>query len=58
MERWFGQTRSEWRRRIQQGGVTLDGEPVADLTVSAGQLAGRRIKAGKAARYQGVVRGR
>ena len=28
LERWFGQTRSEWRRRIQQGGVSLDGEPV------------------------------
>ena len=30
LERWFGQTRSEWRRRIQQGGVSLDGEPVAE----------------------------
>ena len=29
LERWFGQTRSEWRRRIQQGGVSLDGEPVS-----------------------------
>jgi tyrosyl-tRNA synthetase len=58
MERWFGQTRSEWRRRIQQGGVTLDGEPVAVLAVPADQLEGRRIKAGKAARFQGVVRGR
>jgi tyrosyl-tRNA synthetase len=57
MERWFGQTRSEWRRRIQQGGVTLDGEPVTVLAVPADQLAGRRIKAGKAARFQGLVRG-
>ena len=36
MERWFGQTRSEWRRRIQQGGVSLDGEPVTELAVPAG----------------------
>ena len=56
MERWFGQTRSEWRRRIQQGGVSLDGEPQASLTISAAQLSGRRLRAGKSARFQGVVR--
>ena len=56
MERWFGQTRSEWRRRIQQGGVSLDGEPLASLTISAAQLSGRRLRAGKSARFQGVVR--
>ena len=57
MERWFGQTRSEWRRRIQQGGVSLDGEPVATLAVSAAALAGRHLKAGKSATVQGVIRG-
>ena len=31
LERWFGQTRSEWRRRIEQGGVSLDGEPLSAL---------------------------
>ena len=55
MERWFGQTRSEWRRRIQQGGVSLDGEPVTTLAVPAAQLAGRRLKAGKSATLQGVI---
>ena len=57
MERWFGQTRSEWRRRIQQGGVSLDGEAVASLAVPAAQLAGRRLKAGKSATLQGVIAG-
>jgi tyrosyl-tRNA synthetase len=55
MERWFGQTRSEWRRRIQQGGVSLDGEPVTTLAVPADQLAGRRVKAGKSAKLQGLI---
>ena len=41
------------RRRIQQGGVTLDGEPVTDLALPAAQLAGRHIKAGKSARCPG-----
>jgi tyrosyl-tRNA synthetase len=57
LERWFGQTRSEWRRRIQQGGVSLDGEPVTDLAVPATSLAGKHVKAGKSAKAQGVVRG-
>jgi tyrosyl-tRNA synthetase len=57
LERWFGQTRSEWRRRIQQGGVSLDGEPVSDLAVPAAALAGKHVKAGKSAKAQGVVRG-
>jgi len=57
MERWFGLSRSEARRRIEQGGVTLDGEPVTSLAVPAAQLAGRRLKAGKSAKAQGVVRG-
>jgi tyrosyl-tRNA synthetase len=57
MQRWFGLTRSEGRRRIEQGGVSLDGEPVTTLAVPADQLAGRRLKAGKSARAQGLVRG-
>jgi tyrosyl-tRNA synthetase len=57
LERWFGQTRSEWRRRIQQGGVSLDGEPVSDLAVPAAALAGKHVKAGKSAKAQGVVQG-
>ncbi|MEE4275396.1 MAG: tyrosine--tRNA ligase [Thermoleophilia bacterium] len=57
MERWFGETRSEWRRRIQQGGVSLDGEPVTSLAVPAADLGGRHLKAGKSAKVQGIVRG-
>jgi tyrosyl-tRNA synthetase len=57
LERWFGQSRGEWRRRIQQGGVSLDGEPVSDLAVPAAALTDRRLKAGKSARAQGVIRG-
>ncbi len=56
LERWFGATRSEWRRRIQQGGVTLDGRPVPDLSVSVSELAGAHLRAGKSARFQGAVR--
>jgi len=56
LARWFGITRSEGRRRIEQGGVTLDGEPVTTLAVPAAQLAGRRLKAGKSATTQGLIR--
>ena len=55
LERWFGQTRSEWRRRIQQGGVSLDGEPVTVLVLPASRLVGRRLKAGKSAGAQGLI---
>jgi len=55
MERWFGLSRSEWRRRIEQGGVSLDGEPVADLALPLDALAGRRLKAGKSAALQGLI---
>jgi tyrosyl-tRNA synthetase len=57
MERWFGASRSEWRRRIEQGGVSLDGEPIADLALPLEALAGRRLKAGKSAALQGLIRG-
>jgi tyrosyl-tRNA synthetase len=57
MERWFGLTRSEARRRIEQGGVSLDGEPIASLAVPLAQLQGRHLKAGKSAKSQGVVIG-
>ena len=49
-------TRSEARRRIEQGAVSLDGEPVTTLAVPADLLAGRHIKAGKSAKAQGLVR--
>ena len=57
MERWFGLTRSEARRRIEQGGLTLDGEAVTDLSVPTASLPGKRVKAGKSAKLQGVIKG-
>lgn len=55
MERWFGLSRSEARRRIEQGGVALDGTPVAGLDVPSDQLIGRYLRAGKSARFQGRI---
>jgi tyrosyl-tRNA synthetase len=43
----FGMTRSEARRTIGQGGVRLDGEPVAELDVPADGLDGRVLQVGK-----------
>ena len=55
MERWFDITRSEGRRRVEQGGVTVDGEAVTQLSLSADALVGKRVKAGKSAKFQGLV---
>jgi tyrosyl-tRNA synthetase len=38
---------SEARRLIDQGGVKLDGEPVRDLDISRGRLAGAQLQVGK-----------
>jgi tyrosyl-tRNA synthetase len=43
----FGGSRSEARRAISQGGVRLDGVPVADLDVPAADLDGRVLQVGK-----------
>jgi tyrosyl-tRNA synthetase len=40
-------SRSDARRLIQQGGVSIDGVPVRDLDVDATALDGRIVKAGK-----------
>jgi tyrosyl-tRNA synthetase len=40
-------SRSEARRLIAGGGVSLDGEPVAELDLPAERLEGRVIRAGK-----------
>jgi tyrosyl-tRNA synthetase len=56
MEHWFSISRSEGRRRIAQGGVTLDGVAVTAFSVPAAELAGKHLKAGKSAQAQGVVR--
>jgi tyrosyl-tRNA synthetase len=43
----FGGSRSEARRKIAQGGVKLDGEPVTELDVPATALDGRVLQVGK-----------
>ncbi len=43
----FGGSRSEARRAIAQGGVRLDGEPVAVLDLPAAELDGRVLQVGK-----------
>ena len=43
----FGMSRSEARRNIAQGGVRLDGEPVADIDLPAAGLDGRVLQVGR-----------
>jgi tyrosyl-tRNA synthetase len=47
---------SEARRLIDQGGVRLDGEPVRDLDISRGRLAGAQLQVGKR-RYATLTEG-
>jgi tyrosyl-tRNA synthetase len=43
----FGGSRSDARRKIAQGGVRLDGEPVSELDLPAESLDGRVLQVGK-----------
>jgi tyrosyl-tRNA synthetase len=43
----FGGSRSDARRKIAQGGVRLDGEPVSALDLPAAELDGRVLQVGK-----------
>ena len=43
----FGLSTSEARRLIAQGGVKVDGEPVAELDVPRSRLQGKVVQAGK-----------
>jgi tyrosyl-tRNA synthetase len=43
----FGGSRSDARRTIEGGGVKLDGEPVSELDLPAGELDGRVLQVGK-----------
>ncbi len=56
LQRWFDLSRSEARRRIQQGGVSIADEQVASEMVPYDGLEGATIKAGKSTRYQGLIR--
>ena len=47
LSRQFGMTTSQARRLIGQGGVRLDGEPLADLDVPRERLGGALLQAGK-----------
>jgi tyrosyl-tRNA synthetase len=47
LSRHFGMTTSHARRLIAQGGVRLDGEPVAELDVPRERLGGALLQAGK-----------
>jgi tyrosyl-tRNA synthetase len=53
----FGVSRSEIRRLMGQGGVKVDGEPLADLDVPADRLAGRVVQLGKRRFKRFVARG-
>ena len=56
LERWFGLSRSEARRRIQQGGVSIADRQVISEKIPVNGLAGSTIKAGKSVKYHGVIR--
>jgi tyrosyl-tRNA synthetase len=43
----FGMSRSQARSNISQGGVRLDGEPVSELDLPAGELDGRVLQVGR-----------
>ena len=43
----FGNSGSHWRRQIDQGGVKLNGEPVAAYELDPGTLEGAVLQAGK-----------
>src|ERR687887_2344868 len=47
LSRELGLTTSQARRLIDQGGVRLDGEPVAELDIPAERLRGALLQAGK-----------
>ncbi len=56
LERWFGLTRSEARRRIKQGGVSIAGRQIDSETVPFSRLDGATVKAGKSTRFHGLVK--
>jgi tyrosyl-tRNA synthetase len=57
LERWFGISRSEGRRRIQQGGVSVADRQVLSEKIGYDGLVGATIKVGKSTKYHGVIKG-
>ena len=55
LQRWFGLSRSEARRRIEQGGISIADEQVTSEMIPYDGLEGSTIKAGKSSRYHGVI---
>ncbi|MHB8860108.1 MAG: hypothetical protein ACYC6Z_11620, partial [Thermoleophilia bacterium] len=56
LERWFGLTRSEARRRIRQGGVSIADRQVLSEKISITGLTGSTIKAGKSVKFHGIIK--
>ncbi|MHB8793268.1 MAG: tyrosine--tRNA ligase [Thermoleophilia bacterium] len=56
LERWFGLTRSEARRRIRQGGVSVADRQVLSEKIGYQGLVGATIKVGKSTKFHGVIR--
>ncbi|MHB8921986.1 MAG: tyrosine--tRNA ligase, partial [Thermoleophilia bacterium] len=54
--RWFELSRSEARRRIQQGGVSIADDPVSAESVPVAGLDGATIKVGKSTRFHGLIK--
>jgi len=55
LERWFGLTRSEARRRIRQGGVSVSDRQVLSEKIGYKGLVGATIKVGKSTKFHGVI---
>jgi tyrosyl-tRNA synthetase len=55
LERWFGFSRSEARRRIQQGGISIADRQVISEKIPLKGLEGATIKAGKSVKFHGVI---
>jgi tyrosyl-tRNA synthetase len=47
LQQIFGESASHWRRLIDQGGIKIDGEPVASYEVDPARLEGAVLQAGK-----------
>lgn len=56
LERWFGLTRSEARRRIRQGGVSVADRQVLSEKIGYDGLAGATIKVGKSTKFHGIIK--
>lgn len=56
LQRWFELSRSEARRRIEQGGITIADAQVTSEMIPYDGLDGSTIKAGKSTKYHGLIK--